>query len=73
MKIIKIIDVIILILASGAFGFGAWGLYTDAGHKEFRELAYIIPDLSMQIGLILFAVHLILLIITYFLAKKKSE
>ena len=71
MKILKIIDVIILILTTGAFGFGAWGLYTDAGHKEFHELAYIIPDLSMQLGLILFVVHIILLIITCFFKKKK--
>lgn len=73
MKIIRVVDVIVLFMTSVAFGFGAWGLYSAAGKREFRELAYIIPDLSMKIGLALYVVHLILLIITYFIKIKKKE
>ena len=73
MKIIKIINVIVLLMASAAFGFGAWGLYSAAGKREFRELAYIIPDLSMKLGLILFAVHLVLLTIAYFIRKMQKN
>ena len=72
MKVLKIINVIVLLLATAAFTFGAWGLYSDAGRKEFRELAYIIPDLSMKAGLILFAVHLVLLVAIFFIRRKKA-
>lgn len=72
MKVIKIIDAIILLMACAAFGFGAWGLYSDAGQREFRELAYIIPDLSMKLGLVLFAIHIFLLIIAYLIKRKKA-
>jgi hypothetical protein len=72
MKLLKIINLFVLVLATAAFSFGAWGLYTDAGRKEYRELAYIIPDLSMKAGLVLFAVYLLLLAIITVL-KRKSK
>jgi ABC-type phosphate transport system permease subunit len=71
MRVIKIIDLITLILAIPAFAFGAWGLYSDAGRKEFRELAYVIPDLSMKLGLVLFFAHVVLLIVAYAIKKKQ--
>ncbi len=73
MKVLKVIDLIVLLFATAALSFAAYGQYTHAGRKEYRELAGIIPDLSMKLGLILFAVHLIILIITYFLNKNKSK
>jgi hypothetical protein len=48
-------------LAIAACGFGIWGLYTDAGRKEYPELAYIIPDLSMKLGMILFGMDALFL------------
>ncbi|MBA2610580.1 MAG: hypothetical protein H0U95_01325 [Bacteroidetes bacterium] len=47
-------------------------MYSNAGKKEFRELAYIIPDLSMKLGLVLFAIHVGLLIIAYFIRRKNK-
>ena len=73
MKALKIIDTIILILTSLAFAFGAWGLYSEQGQKEFRELAYVIPDLSMKLGLGLFACHLVLLTTAYFIKARQPN
>ena len=73
MKFLKTLSVVILIAIVPTLAFGYWGLFTKAGNKEYRELAYIIPWLSLVIGLLLFTLYLMLLIVLFYLRKREAH
>lgn len=67
----KTISIIILIL-SLAFGlFGCWGMFTQAGMKEYTEMAGLLPYFALLAGIILFIAFLILLLVSTIIKKRR--